>query len=71
MGIQTELLAAMRVFSERLDDATETFTKTNTPENIADATAYMSKQLILLTDLNAALCTAVIEMANEMDRLKG
>lgn len=71
MSIQTELLAAMKVFSARLDDATETFAKTNTPENIAGATSYISKQLVLLTDLNAALCESVIDLANELDRIKG
>jgi hypothetical protein len=70
MRIQSDLLAAMKVFSARLDDANETFAKTNAPDNIAGATAYMSKQLILLTDMNAALCNAVVDLANEVESIK-
>lgn len=71
MSIQSDLLAEMKVFSALLEDATETFAKSNRPENIAGATAYISKQLVLLTDMNAALCTALISLANEVDHLKG
>lgn len=70
MNIQSDLLAAMKVFSARLDDATETFELTNTPKNLSGATAYISKQLILLTDMNAALCNAVVDLANEVESLK-
>ncbi len=70
MSIESELLTAMKVFSARLEAATETFAATNRPENIAGATAYISKQLVLLTEMNAALCTAVISLANDVDRLK-
>lgn len=71
MRIQSDLLAEMKVFSARLEDASEKFAETNRRENIAGATGYLSKQLVLLTDMNAALCTAVISLANEVDRLKG
>ncbi|TFD37032.1 hypothetical protein E3T37_12605 [Cryobacterium sp. TMT2-10] len=70
MSIQSDLLAAMKVFSARLDDATETFALTNAPNNLPGATAYMSTQLILLTDMNAALCNAVVDLANEVESLK-
>ena len=61
----------MKVFSARLDDATEKFAKTNTPDSMAGAAAaYMSKQLILLTDMSATLCNAVVDLANEVERIK-
>ena len=70
MSIQTELLTAMKIFTARLDDAIDTFAKTNAPSNIAGATAYISTQLILLTNLNAALCNAVVDLATDVERIK-
>jgi len=67
MTIQEELLVAMKVFTTRLDDATKSFRRSDSAGRASD---YLSTQTILLTDLNAALCNAVVVLANRLDALE-
>lgn len=64
MTIQNDVLTAMKIFTARLDDATDEWNRGGT-----DA-AYLGRQTILLTDLMAVVCGSLMALADRVDTVE-
>ena len=69
MSVQTDLVAALTVFTTRLDAANAAFAGA-TEEDAEAVTAHLSEQVALLIDFSAALCNAIGDLAAEVDELE-
>jgi hypothetical protein len=69
MSVQTDLVAALRTFTTRLDEVNASFADRG-GDDLAAVTEHLQQQVSLLIDFSAALCNAIGDLAGDVDELE-